>query len=245
MTELQGTSSRLNSDNAKIWAIVPAAGLGKRMGSDKPKQYLALKKKTIIEYSIERLLMVPAIAGVIVVIHKQDNIWSSLAISEHPKVKMVYGGDERMHSVINALKFLKTFTDQQNKFVLVHDAVRPCVRVTDIQKLINEASSDEVGALLAAPLVDTLKRSDAQGRVSETIDRNHCWRAQTPQMFRIALLEKSLEVLLNRKLVASDEAAALEASGFKPKIVEGHSDNIKLTLPTDLALIEAILTAQK
>lgn len=237
MTELQGTSS--------IWAIVPAAGVGKRMASGTPKQYLSIHGKTILEHSIERLLSVVDIAGVIVAIHEQDKIWANLAISKHPQVKVVLGGQERMHSVMNALRFLKTINNQQNQFVLVHDAVRPCVRASDIQKLIHALSTDDVGGLLAAPLVDTLKRSDAQGRVAETIDRSHCWRAQTPQMFRIALLKKSFEVLLNRKRIVSDEAAALEASGFKPKIIEGHSDNIKLTLPGDLALVEAILTAQK
>ncbi len=236
MSELQGAG--------KIWAIVPAAGLGKRMGSDKPKQYLVLQGKTVLEHSIERLLNVPEIAGVIVALHESDNYWPSIAISNHPEVKVVRGGEERMHSVINALEFLKTINPDPRQFVLIHDAVRPCVRVADIRKLIHTLHKDEVGGLLAAPLVDTLKRSDAQGRVAETINRQHCWRALTPQMFRIGLLEKSFEILLNRKQIASDEAAALEVSGFRPKIVEGNSDNIKLTLPGDLVLMDFILTAQ-
>jgi len=245
--KLTGTYNNTEQD---IWAIVPAAGIGKRMSSDIPKQYLAILGKTILEHTIERLLAVKKITGVLVCISHNDQHWKNLAITKKPSVESVEGGVERMHSVYNALNYLvenhfsKNNNSHANPFVLVHDAVRPCVSVLDIEKLIENLSEDEVGGLLATPAVDTLKRVNEQGRVVETISRENCWRAQTPQMFRLGLLKKSIELQLNRKQVVSDEAGAMEAAGFQPKIVEGSQENIKLTLPSDLPLLEGILLRQ-
>lgn len=236
--------------NQKIWAIVPAAGIGKRMESDTPKQYLKILDKTILEHTIERLLSVSNIEGVLVCVSRNDLNWQNLAIVKHKNVLSVYGGQERMHSVYNALNFLEkhlgkaSASNTINPFVLVHDAVRPCVRGEDIKQLIKALENDNVGGLLATPAVDTLKRVNDYGRVIETLARENCWRAQTPQMFRSALLQKSIELLMNREQVASDEAAAMEAAGFSAKIVEGSQENIKLTLPSDLLLLEAILSRQ-
>ena len=249
----------------KIWAIVPAAGIGKRMSIGasndapngissatlaSPKQYLSLCGKTIIEHSVERLLSVPQIKGVLVCVSQSDEHWQSLDISKNDSVISVHGGKERMHSVYNALNYLQKNIlkseepNVNNQFVLVHDAVRPCVLVSDIENLIKKISNDKVGGLLATPAVDTLKRVDSDCRVIETLPRDECWRAQTPQMFKIELLKKSIELLLSQNKVASDEAGAIEAAGFQAKVVEGAQENIKLTLPSDLPLLEAILSSQ-
>jgi len=279
----------------KYWVIVPAAGIGSRMQSEIPKQYLPLRNvgsfishgiesdtdKTVIEHSIHRLLAVPAVAGVVVCIREDDSYWNNLAVSDHPRVFSVIGGEERMHSVYQALVWLQTqdklcFTTtdsdavdpdaidvsrkvaatnttntnvsknslNKNDFVLVHDAVRPCIRTKDVESLIRQLNEDTVGGLLASPLVDSLKRVDKQGAVIESVQRDNCWRAQTPQMFRLSILKKSIETQLHRKQIVSDEASAVEALGLQVKVVEGASDNLKLTLPSDLLLLNAVIQAQ-
>lgn len=235
----------LYQSGQRFWAIVPAAGIGARMNSDIPKQYLPLLGRTVLEHTLERLVNIDLIEGVVVCLSCQDMHWASLAISRHEKIVTVNGGAERMHSVYKALHFLQKEQGLQQEFVLVHDAVRPCVKSEDIEKLILAVVDDEVGGILATPAVDTLKRVDENNRVIETLPRESCWRAQTPQMFRLALLCKSIELLLNRNRLASDEAAAIEASGLQPLIVEGSQENIKLTLPTDLALMETLLAGQQ
>lgn len=235
-------------DHQKMWVIVPAAGIGSRMESDTPKQYLRVLGKTILEHTLERLLTISAVEGVLVCLAENDTFWKELPISKHESVLSVQGGSERMHSVYNALNFLQKHFKQPNdfsSFVLVHDAVRPCVHREDIEKLISELSLDEVGGLLATPAVDTLKRVNENKRVTETLSRERCWRAQTPQMFRMTILKKSIELLLNRGQVVGDESSAMEASGFSVKVVEGSQENIKLTLPSDLPLLEAILKSQQ
>ena len=257
---------RSKEGQSGFWVIVPAAGIGKRMASDIPKQYLPILGKTILEYTVERLLEVSAVAGVLVCVARNDKYWNDLAISKHPSVQSVQGGTERMHSVYNALNYLQKellqkemlqeespqnkklrteiSSEQESPFVLVHDAVRPCVKRADIEHLMNELVQDEVGGLLATPAVDTLKKVNEQGRVVETLPRDNCWRAQTPQMFRLNLLQKSIELQLGREQIASDESGAMEAAGYSVKVIEGSQENIKLTLPSDLALIESILKAQ-
>jgi 2-C-methyl-D-erythritol 4-phosphate cytidylyltransferase len=248
--------NKTSSDAPQVWVIVPAAGVGKRMTSDIPKQYLSILGKTIIEHTIERLLEVSYVAGVVVCVARNDDHWKSLTISQHKSVQSVQGGIERMHSVYNALTFLqkkelqikelqsKVTDKQENPFVLVHDAVRPCVLKSDIEKLIDELSLDEVGGLLATPAVDTIKKVNDYGRVVETLPRENCWRAQTPQMFRLNLLQKSIELLLGSGEIANDESEAMEIAGYPAKVIEGSQENIKLTLPSDLALIESILKTQ-
>jgi 2-C-methyl-D-erythritol 4-phosphate cytidylyltransferase len=239
------TSRPTNSNKEKFWVIVPAAGVGRRMAQAVPKQYLKVCGKTILEHSIERLLQAPSIAGVLVCVARNDELWSELGLEKNDRVKSVYGGNERMHSVYNALNYLKKELDVADRYILVHDAVRPCVSIEDIERLISKVVSEDVGGILASPAVDTLKRVDKDFTIVETIERNKCWRAQTPQMFRLSIMQKSIEVLLNRNMLASDESAAVEASGFKSMIVEGSQQNIKLTMPEDLTIIEAILNAQK
>ena len=225
-----------------IWAILPAAGIGRRMGSTTPKQYLTVAGKPVLQRSIERLCAVPAISGVIVVLHPEDEHFNSLAVAD--SVETVSGGDERQESVRNAMEHLSTRA-QPDDWVLVHDAARPCVLVSDINLLLQEAADHPVGALLAVPQDNTLKLADETGHVSTTIDRTNYWQAYTPQLFRYGLLATALADAASTGRVITDEASAVEALGKKPLLVMGDRYNIKITHESDLALAELIIQMQE
>ncbi len=219
------------------WAVVPAAGIGRRMGGDLPKQYLPLAGRTVLEHSLAALLDCPRIAGVVVVTAAADPYWARVRGRLPGPVIQAEGGAERCHSVRNGLAALAGWAEAEH-WVLVHDAARPCLRPENIDRLMDELAHDPVGGLLAAPALDTMKRSDADGRVTATVDRVGLWHAQTPQMFRYELLVQALDAALAAGRLVTDEAAALEAAGHAPRLVEGHSDNFKITRPGDLALAE-------
>jgi 2-C-methyl-D-erythritol 4-phosphate cytidylyltransferase len=232
------------SASVNYWAIVPAAGTGSRMGTLVPKQYAMLGSKKIIEHTLERLLETPSLVGIVVAVSKQDAEWQSLAISRHPLVHCVEGGAERAHSVLNALAYLHNKV-QANDWVLVHDAARPCVTLTNIKSLCTSLRDDPVGGILAVPVSDTLKQVDSQKSIVNTIDRRFLWQAQTPQLFRYQLLLDCLKKSIERNEHITDEASAVESCGYSPKVVEGRSDNIKITRPDDLSLAEFILQQQE
>ena len=217
----------------KCWAVVPAAGVGKRMQADRPKQYLPLAGKTVIEHTLSRLLESAAFEAVAVAISEEDPYWPELEISQHSKVITAPGGKERADSVLSALKSLQDKADE-NDWVLVHDAARPCLTSSDIHLQIGTLKNDEVGGILALSSHDTLKHVDGDA-ITATIDRKHVWRALTPQMFKYGMLRDALQQTEGNPAI-TDEASALELLGFKPKIVEGRPDNIKITRPEDLAL---------
>lgn len=225
------------------WAVVPAAGIGKRMGSDIPKQYLKLHGKTIIEHTLQRLSQIDAIEGIVVAIAKDDPWWPDLQLDITKPLNVVNGGAERCHTVQNGLYALKGKCTPDD-WVLVHDAARPCVRVEDIDSMIQQLSKHEVGGLLGMPVRDTMKRTDDSSRVQKTVDREQLWHALTPQMFRYELLSKSLSQALNDQFLVTDEASAVEHAGYQPLMVEGHADNIKITRPEDLALADFYLQHQ-
>jgi 2-C-methyl-D-erythritol 4-phosphate cytidylyltransferase len=226
----------------RFWAVVPAAGVGKRMGADVPKQYLPVLGKPVLQHTLERLLEVDAFAGVVVALGAEDGYWPDLPCATHPKIHVAPGGKERADSVLSALMSLETMA-QTDDWVLVHDAARLCITNGDIQKLIDRLRSDPVGGILALPVTDTLKGAKA-GEIVETIDRSRIWRALTPQMFRYGLLKRALIDAAERKLIVTDEASALELQGLRPKIVEGRPDNIKITRPEDLPLAAFYLERQ-
>ncbi len=232
------------SSNANYWIIVPAAGIGSRMGSEIPKQYLTLGAKTVIVHTLERLLGLPFIAGIVVVVAKTDTYWSNLAISKHPIIYSVEGGAERATSVLNGLNYLHEKIQPQD-WVLVHDAARPCVTLANIETLCATLSGDAVGGILATLVSDTLKQVDAKNTIVKTIDRRSLWQAQTPQLFRYKLLCDCLSQAVARGENITDEASALELFGYSPKIVEGRSDNIKITRSDDLLLTAFILLQQE
>jgi len=226
------------------WAVVPAAGVGSRMASNIPKQYLKICQKTVLEHTLNALLDHPAINGVVVAVSKGDPYWQEINITSEKRIIQADGGKERCHSVYNGLTAIEDIVEPDD-WVLVHDAARPCLRYNDIDKLINDLSASSINRLLAVPIRDTLKKAQADHLVSQTIDRTGLWHAQTPQMFRYGLLKSALLQALNSNVIVTDEASAVENYGHKPRLIEGHTDNIKITLPEDLDLAEHYLLRNK
>lgn len=229
------------ADSVKFWAVIPAAGIGKRMQADKPKQYLFLANQTVLEHTLTRLLQANIFTAISVAIHKEDNYWSQLTCSKHQKIITTYGGKERVDSVLSALESLSKQASNHD-WVLVHDAVRPCLTCFDIMRLVNTLKQDDVGGILALYSPDTLKKV-AGDYITQTIDRSVIWRALTPQMFRYGILKQALEYA-REDVTITDEASALEKQGFRVKIVAGRPDNIKITCPEDLALAQFYIQQQ-
>ena len=227
-----------------IWAVVPAAGVGKRVGDALPKQYLRLHHQTILEWSLERLLQVPTIQKIVVALSDGDEYWPELKIMAHERIETAEGGFERCHSVLNGLHVLNRLADDAD-WVLVHDAARPCVRVADIENLIATANKHEQGGILAMPVRDTMKLSNKNNEIECTVNRDSLWHALTPQLFKFAELKQALQTALEDGFELTDEASAMEYAGQKPLLVAGHSDNIKVTLPEDLHLAAHFLTLQE
>ena len=228
----------------RYWAVIPAAGIGKRMDADLPKQYLTINGKCILEHTLRKFCDFPLIEGVIVAIAADDTHWGTLAISTHPKITMTPGGKERCQSVLNCLQKLSLMAESYD-WVLVHDAARPCVRHSDIKHLINSVDDHPVGGLLALPVRDTMKRAGDNNIITTTIERNNLWHALTPQIFRLAPLLEALEYCITNKNIITDEAQAMETCGHYPLLIKGHPDNIKITHDYDLALAELYLEQQE
>lgn len=224
------------------WIIVPAAGVGARMGADCPKQYLSVAGKTVIEHTLERLLTLPNIAGVYLVLGVSDGYWEELPLSKNDNIHRVAGGAERCDSVLNALNQLQDKASPDD-WVLVHDAARPCVSAQSILHLIGQVKDHPVGGILGVPVSDTLKQVDCSV-INTTVDRRLLWQAQTPQMFRFALLRDCLRRGLEEGKLITDESSALESYGYQPMMVQGRSDNIKITRPEDLAIAAMLLQQQ-
>lgn len=213
-----------------IAAVVPAAGIGKRMQTDRPKQYLTLHGKTLLEHSVDRLKAVSNVSRIWLALAADDPYFDSTPLAAED-ISRVKGGAERMHSVLNALQFID---EHHYPWVLVHDAARPLVRKADIELLISCCLSAGEGGILACRVRDTMKRGE--NSVSETVSREHLWHALTPQFFPTALLRAALKDAIAAGVEVTDEASAMEWAGHKVLLIEGHSDNIKVTQPADLAL---------
>lgn len=222
---------------SRHFALIPAAGVGARMGADCPKQYMPLAGKLMLLHVLDTFSSTQSIAHTYVVVSKEDGyIDDALAGAKHlaDRVTVVHaGGATRHQSVLNGLKAMREVAGDED-WVLVHDAARPGLTGELIDRLIEALKDDPVGGLLALPVVDTLKRSDSDGRAETTVPRDGLWAAQTPQMFRYALLRTALE----KAAEVTDEASAIEALGLRPKLVEGSPRNFKITLPHDVALAE-------
>jgi 2-C-methyl-D-erythritol 4-phosphate cytidylyltransferase len=218
-----------------FWVVVPAAGVGSRMGADRPKQYLTYAGKTLLEHTLDCFLDHPGLRGLVVSLAEQDAWWPALDCARLPMIHRASGGQERCDSVLNALLKLSELGAGSRDWVLVHDAARPNLAATDLERLLAELAHDEVGGLLAVPAKDTLKRAGADGRVSETLDRRVVWQAFTPQMFRLGPLQRALADALVARATITDEASAMEWAGYAPRLIEGRGDNIKITRPEDLA----------
>lgn len=227
----------------KFWAVIPAAGVGRRMGHSIPKQYLPLQGRCVIEHALDTLVSHPRIQGAIVALGADDQYWQDMAFADHPRVETVVGGAERVESVRNALDALAD-SAAGTDWVLVHDAARPCLRGCDIDRLIGLSETSDVGGVLGVPVRDTMKRTDTLGQVGETVDRSQLWHAFTPQMFQLGTLRQAITSSLSAGLLVTDEASAIEYLGLKPTMVEGRRDNIKVTEPLDLPLADFILRQQ-
>ncbi|HDZ8883594.1 2-C-methyl-D-erythritol 4-phosphate cytidylyltransferase [Aeromonas dhakensis] len=227
----------MTDHHSGLTAIVPAAGIGSRMGAERPKQYLQLAGMAILEHTLIRLLSHPAISQVIVALAPHDRWFDTLPVAQDERILRVEGGAERAFSVLNALHVA------QGEWVLVHDAARPCLTHGDLDRLIATAMACG-GAILGSRVRDTMKRSDAAGNILATVEREELWHALTPQMFPAGPLKRALEEGLALGATITDEASAMERAGFPVRMVEGRADNIKVTRPEDLSLAGLYLQQQ-
>lgn len=228
----------MNSKQSYI-AIVPAAGVGSRMQQTLPKQYLLLSGKTILEHTVNNLLSHPLIEKVIIAVSKDDPYIYQLDFIEDKRIQLVIGGKERSDSVSAGLAQV-----DDECWVLVHDAARPCITHGDLDKLfaLDKGSEQAVsGAILACPVVDTIKRSFDGTSIATTEDRSELWHALTPQFFQAGILKKAFHYAQENQITITDEASAMELMGYHPKLIAGRSDNLKITRPEDLALAEFYL----
>jgi len=213
------------------------------MGADRPKQYLALLGRPILQFTLERLGSYVPLRGIFVGLSQDDPFWPTLP---HPLPKVTGGcpgGRERAQTVLNGLAVLREHAAPDD-WVMVHDAVRPCIRHGDLDKLVHAVGWRADGGLLGLPMADTVKRADPADCVVETVARAGLWRALRPQLFAIGRLHQALEAVMKKGIAVTDEAAASEYAGGHPRLVAGHGDNIKITVPTDLALAEIYLKQQ-
>lgn len=226
------------SSCADVIAVVPAAGIGSRMQSDCPKQYLTIGERTILEHAVAGLLRHPRVGRVIVAVSPFDTQFSTLPLARDPRITRVDGGRERADSVLAGLHVV---TDAA--WVLVHDAARPCLHPDDLDALLAITAHSRVGGILASPVRDTMKRGEpGQTVIAHTVERTDLWHALTPQLFPLELLRDCLHRALNDGAIITDEASALEHCGYHPELVAGRGDNIKVTRPEDLALAAFYLT---
>ena len=229
-----------------IWGIMPAAGVGSRMESDVPKQYLKLAGRTVIEHSIDLALSVENLQTLTVCLSPDDQFFYS-CVSQHPRINTIEGGLTRADSVLNGLKSLVGFA-QDTDWVIVHDAARPCLPKAILKSFIDRVIADGSGGIMAIQSKDTLKQSvgyEEHLEVDSTIDRSKIWQAQTPQMFRFAALKESLERCRAAAFEVTDEASALELAGHSVKLYQGSSQNIKITTPEDKDIAEFFLSREQ
>ncbi|QOY63418.1 2-C-methyl-D-erythritol 4-phosphate cytidylyltransferase [Lysobacter sp. H21R4] len=226
-----------------VWAILPAAGRGARFGGDVPKQYLQIAGQPLIAHALDALLSHPEVAGAMVALAADDRYWPGWTTRHGKPVLRCEGGAERADSVLAALQGLPP--GPEDSLVLVHDAARPNLHPSDLERLLHAASEDRDGAILAAPVRDTLKRADAEGRIAATEPRAALWRALTPQAFRRGLLTDALLAARADAVQVTDEAMAVERAGLRPRLVEGREDNLKVTTPADRDLAEFLLSQRQ
>ena len=221
------------------WAVIPAAGIGERIGAEIPKQYLQISGKTILEHALSPFLVNQRIKSLVIALNEKDTYFTHLNIQSNKNIFTVTGGQSRAQSVYNALLEIKDRINS-NDFVLVHDAARPCLSENDLNELIDASMDNDVGCILASPMADTVKKV-SNGKIVETLDRTELWRAYTPQMFRYHHLLGALDHCLNSNIPVTDEASAIEAVGLQSRVVPGDATNIKITTPDDLIMAEKYL----
>lgn len=227
--------------STKIWAVVPAAGSGTRFSKTELKQYQTIENKTVLEHSLARLFELP-LAGCVLAVNPHDSVIHTLPCIQDAKVHLCEGGRERVDSVLNGLEYLSKIASPED-YVLVHDAARPCVALESLKALLSAIEQNKTSAILAIPVRDTLKLANHH-QIVKTVDRTALWQAQTPQIAKIAVLKKAIVYAIEQGQTITDEASALEYMSESVTIVQGRSDNIKITYPDDLALAKLILASQ-
>ncbi|PIA70839.1 2-C-methyl-D-erythritol 4-phosphate cytidylyltransferase [Pseudomonas sediminis] len=224
----------------KFWLVIPAAGVGARMAADRPKQYLQIAGRCILEHTLHCFLDHPGLLGAMVCVAVDDPFWPHLPVANDARIRRAPGGHERADSVLAGLEALVAEGANSEDWVLVHDAARPNLSREDLERLLDSLADDPVGGLLAVPARDTLKRAGSDGRVVETVDRSVIWQAYTPQMFRLGALREALAQALKEGVAVTDEASAMEWAGQSPRLIEGRADNLKVTRPEDLHYLQRI-----
>lgn len=224
----------------KFWLVIPAAGIGARMAADRPKQYLQIAGRCILEHTLHCFLDHPGLLGAVVCVAVDDPFWQQLQVANDVRIRRAPGGRERADSVLAGLQALLAEGARAEDWVLVHDAARPNLAREDLERLLDSLADDPVGGLLAVPARDTLKRAASDGRVAETVDRSVIWQAYTPQMFRLGALREALAQALKEGVAVTDEASAMEWTGQAPRLIEGRADNLKVTRPEDLHYLQSI-----
>ncbi|MEW9809460.1 MAG: 2-C-methyl-D-erythritol 4-phosphate cytidylyltransferase [Candidatus Symbiodolus clandestinus] len=227
-------------DTQPLTAIVPAAGIGQRFPGFRPKQYLSLGERTVIEQTLQVLLLQEAIGHIIVVLHPNDNYFHTLPIASHLRILTAVGGERRMDSVLHGLQQLPSVG-----WVLVHDAVRPCLHPDDLQRLLASREHHLEGAVLATPVRDSLKQAGPQRKITSSVLRDALWQALTPQLFPVNLLQNCLQRAVADDIEVTDEASALTYCGYQPTLIPGRGDNIKVTYPEDLIMAACLLTQRE
>ncbi len=240
-----------------VWALIPAAGYGKRMDEGMPKQYRLLDGWPVILHTLERLAAHPRIAGFTVCLSPDDCCWASMPAALNKPLNTCAGGETRMHSVLQGLRAMHA-SGEDLGYVLIHDAVRPCLPDECLDAVIKAGTADDHGALLALPISDTIKRVNGLQQspagdpeqqnlptVASTVDREGLWMAQTPQVFKTGLLMQALEQAMQGSKTITDEAEAMEAAGYAPHVVLGSPANFKITYEADLALARRLREADK
>jgi len=227
------------TNNQSLVVVIPAAGVGKRMQANCPKQYLQINQLTVLEHTVFRLLSHPLINQVIIALGAEDEYFKQTSLFSHESVQVVIGGRERVDSVLAGLK---TVNAEDHPWVLVHDAARPCLSINDLDKLIKTCFHENTGAILAAKVRDTMKKGNNE--IIQTVEREDLWHALTPQMYPTVELLSAINISQQQKVEITDEASAIETVGGKSLLVEGSSENIKITRPDDLAYAEFILNRQ-
>lgn len=223
-----------------LWVVVPAAGRGSRFGGEVAKQYLDVAGSPVIAHTLQALLSHGAVEGAVVVLAADDPHWPGWSAFAGKPILAAAGGATRADSVLAGLAALPESV-RPDDFVLVHDAARPHLAAADLDALLERGRADPVGAILAVPVRDTLKRAGDDGGIDATEPRERLWRAFTPQLFRRLQLTRALEAARDAGVAATDEAMAMERQGQRPLLVEGREDNLKITTPADLALFEFLL----
>lgn len=231
------------AEQVPVWALVPAAGSGSRLGGDTPKQYLSLAGHPLLWHTLRALAATPGLAGMVIVTAPEDRQWRR-CVPAGIDVHQAPGGEQRMHSVLNGLRVLSALAGDDD-WVMVHDGARPCVPRGDLVRLMAAIAGHPGGGLLARPVADTLKRQvgERPARVESTVSRAGLWQALTPQVFRLGLLRDALERADAQGIAVTDESQAIERLGHQPLLIEGSAMNLKVTVPGDIALAERLLSS--